>query len=97
MAQTEKIPDKMMAVAIADARRPAGAEAGKAAVPGPGPGEILIKVRAAGVNRPDVAQRWENIRRRPAHPTCPAWRSRVSSSRLAKARRAGKSATRSAR
>jgi NADPH2:quinone reductase len=27
------------------------------AVPAPGPGEILIKVEAAGVNRPDVAQR----------------------------------------
>jgi NADPH2:quinone reductase len=27
------------------------------AVPAPGPGEILIKVAAAGVNRPDVAQR----------------------------------------
>src|SRR5258708_33360090 len=27
------------------------------AVPTPGPGEILIKVMAAGVNRPDVAQR----------------------------------------
>jgi putative PIG3 family NAD(P)H quinone oxidoreductase len=26
-------------------------------VPSPGPGEILIKVKAAGVNRPDVAQR----------------------------------------
>src|SRR6201747_2051914 len=26
-------------------------------VPAPGPGEILIKVHAAGVNRPDVAQR----------------------------------------
>ena len=26
-------------------------------LPSPGPGEILIKVRAAGVNRPDVAQR----------------------------------------
>ena len=27
------------------------------AVPSPGPGEILVKVEAAGVNRPDVAQR----------------------------------------
>src|ERR1700710_1409198 len=27
------------------------------AVPAPGPGEILIKVHAAGVNRPDVSQR----------------------------------------
>jgi len=27
------------------------------AVPQPGPGELLVKVRAAGVNRPDVAQR----------------------------------------
>jgi NADPH2:quinone reductase len=29
----------------------------KRAVPVPGPGEILVKVHAAGVNRPDVAQR----------------------------------------
>ena len=29
----------------------------QAAVPAPGPGEVLIKVAAAGVNRPDVLQR----------------------------------------
>ena len=40
------------------ARRPAGAEAGNSAtLPQPGDGEILIRVRAAGVNRPDVLQR----------------------------------------
>lgn len=32
----------------------------KAAIPTPGPGEVLIKVAAAGVNRPDVFQRMGN-------------------------------------
>jgi putative PIG3 family NAD(P)H quinone oxidoreductase len=31
--------------------------AGRGAVPRPGPGEVLVKVQAAGVNRPDVLQR----------------------------------------
>jgi len=30
---------------------------GKRPVPAPGPGEVLIEVKAAGVNRPDVLQR----------------------------------------
>ena len=43
------------------------------AVPQPGPDEILIKVMAAGVNRPDVAQRIRRLsaaarRQRPARP-----------------------------
>jgi len=45
------------------------------AIPEPGPGEVLIKVAAAGVNRPDVFNGWVTTRHRPAPPTCQGWRS----------------------
>ena len=51
------LPEFMRAVEI---RTPGGPEAlvpAKRPVPKPGPGEILVKVAAAGVNRPDVLQR----------------------------------------
>jgi NADPH:quinone reductase len=50
-------PPHMTAIAI---RAPGGPEAlvpEERPVPQPGPGEILVKVAAAGVNRPDVVQR----------------------------------------
>src|SRR5271163_2641161 len=53
----EKIPSQMTVIGIS---KPGGPEVllpETRAVPVPGPGEILIKVAAAGVNRPDVAQR----------------------------------------
>src|SRR5450755_831666 len=53
----EQLPAQMTAVGIS---KPGGPEVllpETRPVPKPGPGEILIKVRAAGVNRPDVAQR----------------------------------------
>jgi NADPH:quinone reductase len=53
----EKLPAQMTVVGIS---KPGGPEVllpETRAVPAPGPGEILIKVAAAGVNRPDVAQR----------------------------------------
>jgi putative PIG3 family NAD(P)H quinone oxidoreductase len=53
----EKLPAQMTVVGIS---KPGGPEVllpETRAVPSPGPGEILIKVQAAGVNRPDVAQR----------------------------------------
>ena len=43
----------------------------KRPVPAPGAGEVLIKVAAAGVNRPDVMQRWGATRRRQAHSEIP--------------------------
>lgn len=52
------IPDQMTAIAIdggkgpADALRPTTID-----TPRPGPGQVLIRVAAAGVNRPDVVQR----------------------------------------
>jgi NADPH2:quinone reductase len=53
----EQLPAQMTVVGIS---KPGGPEVllpETRAVPVPGPGEILIKVHAAGVNRPDVSQR----------------------------------------
>jgi len=53
----EKVPSQMTVIGIS---KPGGPEVllpETRAVPTPGPNEILIKVAAAGVNRPDVAQR----------------------------------------
>jgi len=53
----EKLPAQMTVVGIS---KPGGPEVllpETRDVPVPGPGEILVKVAAAGVNRPDVAQR----------------------------------------
>ncbi len=53
----EKLPAQMTVIGIS---KPGGPEVllpETRSVPAPGPGEILIKVMAAGVNRPDVAQR----------------------------------------
>jgi putative PIG3 family NAD(P)H quinone oxidoreductase len=53
----EKLPAQMTVIGIS---KPGGPEVllpETRAVPVPGPGEILVKVQAAGVNRPDVAQR----------------------------------------
>ncbi len=50
--------DHMRAIGIHGGSGPASALfAEQVARPLPGPGEILIRVRAAGVNRPDIAQR----------------------------------------
>src|SRR5262245_45080788 len=54
------LPARMTAIAI---RAPGGPEwlvSEQRPVPGPGTGEILVKVAAAGVNRPDVRQRQGN-------------------------------------
>jgi NADPH:quinone reductase-like Zn-dependent oxidoreductase len=52
------IPSEMIAVGVrGDGRSADSLHARTAPVPQPGPGEILIRVRAAGVNRPDVLQR----------------------------------------
>jgi NADPH2:quinone reductase len=53
----EMLPAQMTVIGIS---KPGGPEVllpERRGVPRPGPGEILIKVAAAGVNRPDVAQR----------------------------------------
>lgn len=53
----EKLPTQMTVVAISKPGGPEVLVPETRPVPQPGPEEILIKVQAAGVNRPDVAQR----------------------------------------
>ena len=53
----EKVPSQMTVIAISKPGGPDVLVPETRAVPAPGPGEILVKVMAAGVNRPDVAQR----------------------------------------
>ena len=50
---TEIVPDVMRAMEIADGKLRAASRP----TPRPGKGEVLVKVAAAGVNRPDVLQR----------------------------------------
>ncbi|MBV1703854.1 MAG: NAD(P)H-quinone oxidoreductase [Hyphomicrobiales bacterium] len=51
------LPSTMRAVAISKPGGPEVLVAETRAVPSPGAGEILVRVRAAGVNRPDALQR----------------------------------------
>ena len=51
------IPETMRYVAATAAGGPEVLTIGTTAVPQPKPDEVLIRVQAAGVNRPDVAQR----------------------------------------
>ncbi len=52
-----ELPETMRAVEITKPGGPEVLVAGTRPVPAPGPGEILIRIHAAGVNRPDAAQR----------------------------------------
>ncbi len=51
------LPDTMAVVAISEPGGPSVLIPETRPLPVPGPGEILVKVEAAGVNRPDVMQR----------------------------------------
>lgn len=51
------LPDTIAAIELDGFGGPEVLKPGTLPMPRPGPGEILIKVAAAGVNRPDVAQR----------------------------------------
>jgi putative PIG3 family NAD(P)H quinone oxidoreductase len=51
------IPEVMTAIVISEPGNPLVLKPERRPVPQPGEGEILIRVRAAGVNRPDVLQR----------------------------------------
>jgi putative PIG3 family NAD(P)H quinone oxidoreductase len=65
------VPDVMTAIAIS---RPGGPEVlvpEPRAVPKPAAGEVLIRVRAAGVNRPDVMQRMGKYPPPPGAPDIP--------------------------
>jgi len=57
MAGATPLPDDMTAIAIAEPGGPEVLQPQRMAAPQPGAGEVLIKVAAAGVNRPDVMQR----------------------------------------
>lgn len=51
------VPTSMTAIAISEPGGPETLQPVDRPVPQPGPGEVLIRVGAAGVNRPDVLQR----------------------------------------
>lgn len=53
----DKLPAQMTVVAISKPGGPEVLVPEQRSIPQPGPDEILVKVEAAGVNRPDVAQR----------------------------------------
>ena len=64
------IPATMSAIAIEGGKGPAEAlKLDQIATPAPGPGQILIKVHAAGVNRPDLIQRMGFYPPPPGSPT----------------------------
>ncbi|MEO1543990.1 MAG: NAD(P)H-quinone oxidoreductase [Pseudomonadota bacterium] len=52
-----ELPTTMTAIAIPEPGGPDALKPTEIPVPTPGPGQVLIKVAAAGVNRPDVMQR----------------------------------------
>ena len=54
---TETLPADMTAIEITEPGGPEVLKPARRPVPTPGQGEVLIKVAAAGVNRPDVMQR----------------------------------------
>jgi putative PIG3 family NAD(P)H quinone oxidoreductase len=54
---TSTLPERMTAIAITAPGGPMMLKPEKRGLPMPGEGEILIRVHAAGVNRPDVSQR----------------------------------------
>lgn len=54
---TDPVPASMRAIAIREPGGPQVLVPVTLATPAPGPGEVLIRVTAAGVNRPDVMQR----------------------------------------
>ena len=70
--------DQAQSMRVVVAPRPGGPEALQIETrprPDPGPREILVRVEAAGVNRPDVHQRQGNYPPRPASLTSSASKS----------------------
>ena len=51
------IPSRMTAIEISEPGGPEVLVPAERDVPEPGPGEVLVAIEAAGVNRPDVMQR----------------------------------------
>lgn len=69
----------MKAIEITEFGAPDVLKLGERPMPEPKAGEVLIKVAASGVNRPDVFQRKGVMRRRRVRRICRGWRSRVRS------------------
>lgn len=67
----DAIPDTMIAIDPVAPGGPDVLEPVERPVPRPGPGEVLIRVEAAGVNRPDVMQRLGFYPPPPGAPTIP--------------------------
>jgi putative PIG3 family NAD(P)H quinone oxidoreductase len=65
------LPEKMLAIDPAEPGGPEVLVAVERPVPKPGPGELLVRVAAAGVNRPDVMQRGGKYPPPPGAPTIP--------------------------
>ncbi len=65
------LPTSMLAVKIDGKGGPDVLRSAEMPVPAPGPGQILIKVAAAGVNRPDVLQRKGFYPAPPGHSELP--------------------------
>jgi putative PIG3 family NAD(P)H quinone oxidoreductase len=57
MTATAELPDRMTAIKVAQPGGPEALMPVELPVPSPGREEVLIRVRAAGVNRPDLLQR----------------------------------------
>jgi NADPH:quinone reductase-like Zn-dependent oxidoreductase len=65
------LPDTMVAIDPDRVGGPEVLQPVERPVPQPGPGEVLIKVEAAGVNRPDVLQRLGAYPPPPGAPSIP--------------------------
>jgi putative PIG3 family NAD(P)H quinone oxidoreductase len=63
------LPETMRAIDPAEAGGPDVLQVVERRVPQPGPGEVLIRVHAAGVNRPDILQRMGLYPMPPGAPT----------------------------
>ena len=57
---TDTLPDQATVIEIGEPGGPEALSVAQRSLPEPGAGEILIKVEAAGINRPDVMQREGN-------------------------------------
>ncbi len=68
---TASLPETMTAIEIPEPGGPEALVPGTRPVPQPGPGEVLVRVAAAGVNRPDVMQRMGGYPPPPGAPDSP--------------------------
>lgn len=71
MNEARSIPTDMTAIGISEPGGPEVLKPIRLPVPVPGTGEVLVRVRAAGVNRPDVMQRQGKYPPPPGAPATP--------------------------